>query len=286
MDFRIVTCAMDDAGMLAATIRASFRTVAERFGLTRENAPRHPSNCEEEWVRKDMERGVVYYVLEAGGEVAGCVALERADEEGCYLERLSVLPEFRGRGLGKALVEHVFSEARRLGLIRVDIAMIAEQAELREWYEKRGFVEKETRAYSHLPFRVTFLSIGIEDKRRDLLERYIAAYNAFDVEGMLALMHPEVVFRNIAGGEVTAEASGSGQLRVLAERARALFSSRRQVVTGLVLSGDTATADIDFEGVPAVDLPGGPKAGEALRLRGRSEFVFRDGRIFRITDIH
>jgi ribosomal protein S18 acetylase RimI-like enzyme/ketosteroid isomerase-like protein len=283
---KIRTCTAGDAALLAETIRTSFRTVAERFGLTRENAARHPSNCEEGWVLGDMERGVVYYVLEGDGRVAGCVALERVDGEGCYLERLAVLPGFRRRGFGKTMVAHVFSEARRMGLRRVGIAMIAEQAELKEWYGKLGFVEKQTKGYAHLPFRVTFLSFEIPDKRRDLIERYIAAYNAFDVEGMLALMNPEVVFRNIAGGEVTAETEGIEALRALAMRSKGLFSSRRQEIKGLSLSGNRASADIAFEGVLAVDLPGGPKAGDTLRIAGRSEFEFRDGSIARITDIN
>ncbi|NPU84944.1 MAG: GNAT family N-acetyltransferase [Syntrophaceae bacterium] len=158
MKFLIRICTMEDCAMLAETIRMSFRTVAERFGLTKENAARHPSNCEEDWVLKDMERGVVYYVLEMGDRTAGCVAFERTDDAGCYLERLSVLPGNRRQGLGKVLVEHVFAEVRRLGLRRVGIAMIAEQDELKAWYKGFGFVEGVTKDYPHLPFRVTFLS--------------------------------------------------------------------------------------------------------------------------------
>ncbi len=68
------------------------------------------------------------------------------------------MPEHRRQGLGKALVEHVFAEARHLGLRRAGIAMIAEQEELKAWYKGLGFVEGDTKGYPHLPFRVTFLS--------------------------------------------------------------------------------------------------------------------------------
>lgn len=118
-----------------------------------------------------------------------------------------------------------------------------------------------------------------------LIERYIAAYNAFDVEGMLALMHPDVLFRNVAGGTVTAEADGIGALRVLAVQSKGLFASRRQKIANLSIEGDRASASIDFMGVLAADVPGGPKAGETLSLSGRSEFEFRDGLFYRITDI-
>ena len=72
--------------------------------------------------------------------------------------------------------------------------------------------------------------------------------------------------------------------RALAERSRALFRSRRQTVTAFASDGDTATAEVAYEAVLAVDLPGGPRAGEPLRLAGRSEFVFRDGALYGITD--
>ena len=42
--------------------------------------------------------------------------------------------------------------------------------------------------------------------------------------------------------------------------------------------------EVAYEGVLASDLPNGMKAGETLRLSGRSEFTFRDGKIYRITD--
>lgn len=151
----------DDAPLLAALIRAAFRDVAERFGLTPENCPTHPSNCTEGWVRDAMARGVRCYVLEADGRPAGCVGLELADEEAAYLERLSVLPEFRRRGFGAALVAHVGQEARRLGRRRLQIALIADHRDLRHWYKKLGFRETGVRRFEHLPFDVLFMSLNL-----------------------------------------------------------------------------------------------------------------------------
>ena len=37
-----------DSSMLSGIIRESFCDVAERFGLTSENCPKHPSNCTQE----------------------------------------------------------------------------------------------------------------------------------------------------------------------------------------------------------------------------------------------
>ena len=163
MSSKIRICTKKDTQVLAETIRTSFQDVAERFGLTPENAPSHPSNCTVDWIRKDMEYGVTYFAIENRNHVVGCVALERANTEVCYMERLAVLPDRRRRGFGKALVNHVLSEAKRLGVNYVSIGIIAEQTELKNWYKGLGFVEGESKDFSHLPFRVTFMSYGVKE---------------------------------------------------------------------------------------------------------------------------
>jgi hypothetical protein len=63
----------------------------------------------------------------------------------------------------------------------------------------------------------------------------VAAYNSFDVEAMLQFVHPDVVFKNAAGSEVNATATGIHEFRELAERSKSFFSARREQVTGLEL---------------------------------------------------
>lgn len=122
------------------------------------------------------------------------------------------------------------------------------------------------------------------DAHRALIERYLAAYNALDVPGMLAVLHDDVAFENLSAGQVTASAHGIGEFRTLAERAVTLFTSRRQTIRAYVPTGDGARIEIDYEAVLAADLGPGLGAGETLRLRGRSTFGIRDGRIVRIVD--
>jgi hypothetical protein len=93
MGYRIRPCTRNDVDVLVETIRGAFRDVAERFGLTEENCPRHTSNCRADWIEKDMDRGVTYFVLESEGRVAGNVALEGVRPGLCNLERLAVLPQ-------------------------------------------------------------------------------------------------------------------------------------------------------------------------------------------------
>jgi len=156
-DLAIREAGPGDIPTLARIIRDSFRDVAARFALTPENCPKHPSNCTEQWIAADLARGVHYYVLLQAGRPVGCVALERASSELCYLERLAVLPEMRLKGLGGRLVRHALARAASAGARRISIGIIAEQAELGAWYMKFGFADGQTRQFPHLPFRVRLL---------------------------------------------------------------------------------------------------------------------------------
>lgn len=123
-----------------------------------------------------------------------------------------------------------------------------------------------------------------EQEKRNLIGRYLDAYNSFDVDGMIATVHSEVEFENVSGGEVNASASGADELRQMAEQATGLFTSRQQTVTAFDPSGEGASIEVAYEGVLASDLPNGMKAGETLKLDGRSEFEFKEGKISRIVD--
>ena len=122
------------------------------------------------------------------------------------------------------------------------------------------------------------------DPHRALVERYLAAYNAFDVDGMLALLHPDVTFENVSGGAVTASAHGREEFRALAEHAATLFTSRRQAIREYVATPSGARVESDYEGVLAADLGPELRAGATLRLAGRSAFEMRDGLIVRLVD--
>jgi ketosteroid isomerase-like protein len=125
---------------------------------------------------------------------------------------------------------------------------------------------------------------GANDSYRALIDRYLTAYNRFDVAGMIGVLHPDVVFRNVSGGQVTAAARGRDEFRALAEQARALFRERRQTVTGYGENGDSAWITIDYEGTLASDFGPALRAGDTLRLVGRSTFMFRDGLIAELVD--
>lgn len=149
---------IDESQAAVDILRRSFATVAERFGLTMENCPRNMAFYTEQRFVEDINRGMQFYLLENDGQVYGCVALERAKSDMIYLGRLAVLPEHRSKGLGQALVHHIFAEAKQMGVKRVEIGVISEDTQLKDWYRQFGFVQTGTKAFDHLPFVVAFMA--------------------------------------------------------------------------------------------------------------------------------
>jgi carbonic anhydrase len=73
------------------------------------------------------------------GQAAGCAALRPIDATRCEAKRLYVRPAFRGSGLGRALMQWLFAEARAAGYRELygDTMPVMQQA--LAMYERMGF---------------------------------------------------------------------------------------------------------------------------------------------------
>ncbi|WEN14395.1 nuclear transport factor 2 family protein [Rhodanobacter sp. AS-Z3] len=124
----------------------------------------------------------------------------------------------------------------------------------------------------------------VNAEKREVIERYVDAYNRFDVDGMLAMLAPDLLFENVSAGQVNAAAHGLVEFRQLAEQGASLFTERKQVIKAWSFRPASVLVTIAWRGVFAVDIPDGPRAGSALELPGESEFEFDGARISRIVD--
>jgi hypothetical protein len=77
---------------------------------------------------------------------------------------------------------------------------------------------------------------------QSVITRYIAAYNAKDVNGMMACLAPEVHFVNRSDGVVTVETRGRDAFRALAEQGVELFSERSQDIEQFIAADIGSTA--------------------------------------------
>ena len=81
-------------------------------------------------------------LAEYDGRLAGCIALHGLDADICEMKRLYLRPEFRGKGLGRALAETIISEARRAGYTRMRLDTVEPVMKTAvEIYRKLGFKE-------------------------------------------------------------------------------------------------------------------------------------------------
>jgi len=74
---------------------------------------------------------------------------------------MAVLPESRHKGFGRALMRHAMGLAKEAGAVRVETGIISGNVQLKDWYERMGFVVTQTKSFSHLPFKVTLMALDL-----------------------------------------------------------------------------------------------------------------------------
>lgn len=124
----------------------------------------------------------------------------------------------------------------------------------------------------------------MKEYQQKAVEYYIQSYNHFDVDGMVRDMRNDIIFENITNDNVDLRTTGITEFKVQAEKAKQFFSERKQTIFGWDFQGDTVTIEINYEGVLAIDLPGGAMKGDTLELNGTSEFCFHGSKIISLID--
>lgn len=141
-------------------IHRSFGTVAEQFGLTEENCPRHTSFLPLACLEGEMNRGWHMYAMYAGKKIIGYMSLSQEDDA-FELHNLCVLPEYRHNGFGKLLLDYAKETVKTLGGHKIKISIIEESTVLKNWYIANGFVHTGTKKFDHLPFTSGYLERGV-----------------------------------------------------------------------------------------------------------------------------
>ena len=149
----------EDIPACASLIKKSFKTVADEYGFTEENAPRFTAFAttdERLYWHMDGEHRPMY-VFEEDGVLCGYYSLLLQDNNECELNNLAVLPECRHRGIGKELLEHSFENARGKGCSLMNIGIVEENTRLRKWYEDNGAVHVGTKKFDFFPFTCGYM---------------------------------------------------------------------------------------------------------------------------------
>jgi GNAT superfamily N-acetyltransferase len=114
-------------------IEAMIEDVAALYG--RIDVPGAPSATPQDF---SPPGGAFVALFEDDRAIAGG-GVKRLDDEACEIKRMYVVPEARGRGLGRRLLEELEDEARRMGyrIVRLDTG--PQQPGAQRMYQAAGY---------------------------------------------------------------------------------------------------------------------------------------------------
>ena len=151
---------VQDAELLAEIICTAWTDEARTLGLTEERVPRFPAWATAESVRHWItEHSISMYLLLDGGNPVACGGHSPdAEHPGKgWLNRVSVGPEYQGRGYGHALVGLIEDRMRAEGYTRVRLGHVACNARLHRFYEGLGYETIETQYADSWLLDITYM---------------------------------------------------------------------------------------------------------------------------------
>ena len=86
-----------------------------------------------------LERGGVIYLARENGKIIGSAALIREHEDVYELAKMTVVPEWRGKGVSKLLMDKCLDKARELKAKKIILYSNSQLAAALNLYTKYGF---------------------------------------------------------------------------------------------------------------------------------------------------
>lgn len=150
---------VEDITQCVEVIKNSFRTVAEEFGFTVENAPGFTAFATtKEKLEAQYKEGRPMFIYEGeNGKILGYYSLYLQENQECELNNLCVLPKYRHGNIGKKLMEHAMDEAKKMGCVVMNIGIVEENKQLRRWYESFGGEHIRSEKYEFFPFTCGYM---------------------------------------------------------------------------------------------------------------------------------
>jgi len=123
-------------------IAAIIRSVLEEFGANKPGTVYFDPETDHLYELFSNTPGSIYRVATFQGKLlggAGIFPTPALPDGTCELVKMYLLPEARGKGVGKALMEEAFSQAKNMGYTMIYIETMPELTRAIGLYEKLGF---------------------------------------------------------------------------------------------------------------------------------------------------
>lgn len=112
--------------------------------------------------KERYQNPAIELVAELDGAIVGLIGLECETEPGtvcsdrpgpgAMIWHLAVHPDYRGRGIARALFDEAVAWARARGIVRLE-AWTRDDADVRRWYEQQGFQQVDSYLHVYLDGR-------------------------------------------------------------------------------------------------------------------------------------
>ena len=115
-----------DLSAIVKVLNLSHGTIAWDFNFTKEDNPTNNAFIDEKTLREQLNNGIELYGLKMNNRLVGCIAIEKSKREPgtYYIEKVSVLPEFRHQGIGVRLMDFATAKIKDAGGQIISIALI------------------------------------------------------------------------------------------------------------------------------------------------------------------
>lgn len=91
----------------------------------------------------EYKSGHLFFGYFSGKKIIGMIRIIRK-QNSCQIKDIAVLTEFQHNGYGSELMEFAKKKAKEFGVDKVELGFFLDNTQLKQWYEKRGFILSKT----------------------------------------------------------------------------------------------------------------------------------------------
>lgn len=142
-----------------SVIKNSFKDIAEKFNITKENSPNYVLfSTDSKKLKSQFNNGRLMFADIDNESIIGYYSLDVSNKE-CEINNLCVIPEYRHKGIGTMLLKHAIIKAKELELNKITISIVEENIKLKKWYEEFGFVHTHTQKFDFFSFTCGYMEM-------------------------------------------------------------------------------------------------------------------------------